>query len=431
MREERKKIKIGITQGDVNGVGYEVILKAFHDLQLNELCTPIVYGSKKYSSDHKKSLEMNNFSLNFINAPSMAKGDRLNLIQCCDDKEELEIGTPTKFSGRAAFESLDAAVNDLLAGKIDAVVTAPINKKNIQGDDFDFPGHTEFLGNKDNGAQGLMFMISDKLKVGVVTGHIPLSDVSTSISEEKILDKLKVMNKSLKRDFNIPKPKIAVLGLNPHAGDNGLLGTEEQDIIISAIQKSNEDKILAHGPFPADGFFGSNQYLKYDAVLAMYHDQGLIPFKALSFGEGVNFTAGLSYIRTSPDHGTGYDIAGEGKADESSIRQAIYAAIDIYNSRNFNDALSVDPLKSNQIKNFQSIHKPRNHAPSKRDGPTPRAEVKKALKQDLKSEVLIIENEEVKSESFSKEKVKIEAVNEVKEEMRKVVEIEVKKEVKE
>ena len=374
MSEVRKKIKIGITQGDVNGVGYEVILKVFYDLQLIELCTPIVYGSKKYSSDHKKNLEMNNFSLNYINAPSMAKEDKLNLIQCCEDKDDLEIGTPTKSSGKAAFQSLDAAVNDLIAGKIDAVVTAPINKKNIQGEGFDFPGHTEFLAKKDNGANGLMFMISDKLKVGVVTGHIPLKDVSSVISEEKILDKLKVMNKSLKRDFNINKPKIAVLGLNPHAGDNGLLGSEEQDVIINAIQKSNEDKILAHGPFPADGFFGSNQYLKYDAVLAMYHDQGLIPFKALSFGEGVNFTAGLSYIRTSPDHGTGYDIAGEGKADESSIRQAIYTAIDIYNSRNFIDEISVDPLKTNQIKNFQPTHKTRNHTPRKRDAPTPRAE---------------------------------------------------------
>lgn len=405
MSEERKKIKIGITQGDVNGVGYEVILKAFYNLELIDLCTPIIYGSKKYSLDHKKSLDMNNFSINYINAPSMAKDNKLNLIQCCDDKKDLEIGKPTHYSGRAAFQSLDAAVNDLLEEKIDAIVTAPINKKNIQGDEFDFPGHTEFLGKKDNGASGLMFMVSDKLKVGVVTGHIPLSDVSSQISEDKILNKLKVMNKSLKRDFNINKPKIAVLGLNPHAGDNGLLGKEEQNIIETAIKNSNEDKILAHGPFPADGFFGSNQYLKYDAVLAMYHDQGLIPFKALSFGEGVNFTAGLSYVRTSPDHGTGYDIAGLGEADESSIRQAIYTAIDIYNSRKFNDELSLDPLKTNQIKNFQSISKTRNQFPRKRENNKPRVEnkseeEKKELLEEGKNKI----QEDIKMDQKSSQK---------------------------
>jgi len=367
MSEKRNKIKIGITQGDVNGVGYEVILKAFQNLELLDLCTPIIYGSKKYSTEHKKNLNIDSFSLNYINAPNLAKDDRLNLIQCCKDDESLEIGIPTDSSGQVAFQALDSAVDDLLANKIDAIVTAPINKKNIQGKDFDFPGHTEFLGKKDNGAQGLMFMISDQLKIGVVTGHIPLKDVASSISVEKILSKLKVMNKSLKRDFNIGKPKIAVLGLNPHAGDEGLLGSEEQDVISDAIRKSNEDKILTHGPFPADGFFGSAQYLKYDAVLAMYHDQGLIPFKALNFGEGVNFTAGLSYIRTSPDHGTGYDIAGKGIADCSSFRQAIYTAIDVYNSRNFNDELTVNPLKINQIKHFQPIQKTRNHVPRKRE----------------------------------------------------------------
>lgn len=367
MSETNDKIKIGITQGDVNGVGYEVILKAFEDSRLIELCTPVIYGSKKYSTAHKKNLNLNDVSFNYIDKIEQARANKANLIQCCDDEEELQLGVPTSASGNAAFQSLDAALKDLVEGKIDAVVTAPINKKNIQGDDFDFPGHTEFLGQKDGGKKGLMFMISEKLKVGVVTGHIPLKDVAGAITEEKILDKLKVMHKSLKRDFNITKPKIAVLGLNPHSGDNGLLGTEEQDVIIGAIQKANDDKILAHGPFPGDGFFGSTQYLQYDAVLAMYHDQGLIPFKALSFGEGVNFTAGLSFIRTSPDHGTGYDIAGRGIADDSSMRQAVYAAIDIYNSRNFNDDLGKDPLKINQIKKFQSSHKPRKPAPRKRE----------------------------------------------------------------
>lgn len=367
MSETNDKIKIGITQGDVNGVGYEVILKAFQDSRLVDLCTPIVYGSKKYSSAHKKNLNLNDFAFNYIDNVDQARSNKANLIQCCDDDEDIQLGVPTPASGKAAFQSLDAALKDLVEGKIDAVVTAPINKKNIQGDDFDFPGHTEFLGQKDGGKKGLMFMISEKLKVGVVTGHIPLKDVAGSISEDKILDKLRVMNKSLKKDFNINKPKIAVLGLNPHSGDNGLLGTEEQDVIIGAIQKANDDKVLAHGPFPGDGFFGSTQYLQYDAVLAMYHDQGLIPFKALSFGEGVNFTAGLSFIRTSPDHGTGYDIAGRGIADDSSMRQAVYAAIDIFNSRNFNEELSKDPLKINQLKKFQSSQKPRNKAPRKKE----------------------------------------------------------------
>lgn len=377
MSEKRSKIKIGISQGDINGVGYEVILKAFRDARLNELCTPIVYGSKKYSSAHKKLNEMEDFNFNYIDNAAAARDNKTNLIQSCNDSEDVQIGVPTPASGQAAFQSLDAAVNDLKEGKIDALVTAPINKKNIQGEEFDFPGHTEFLGQKDGGNKGLMFMISEKLKIGVVTGHIPLKEVAQTITAEKIINKLKVMNQSLKRDFGISKPKIAVLGLNPHSGDNGLLGSEEQDVIIGSIKEANENKILAHGPFAGDGFFGSNQYMKYDAVLAMYHDQGLIPFKALSFGEGVNFTAGLSFVRTSPDHGTGYDIAGKGVADDSSLRQAIYAAIDIFNQRNFNDDISSDPLKANQIKNFQSNNKPRNNGPRR-----PKPPVKEVAKKD-------------------------------------------------
>ena len=340
-----KKIRIGITQGDVNGVGYEVILKAFSDSEILDLCTPIVYGSKKYSSEYKKSLKIDDFSFLNINKAEDAKINKINLIDCCNDSDDLKIGSPTASSGKAAFQSLDKAVDDLISCKIDALVTAPINKNNIQGEGFDFPGHTEFLGQKDGDKKGLMFMISEKLKVGVVTGHIPLQEVARSITVEKIQKKLNVMNNSLKKDFNISKPKIAVLGLNPHAGDNGLLGSEEQEIIINAIQKSCEEGVIAHGPFPADGFFGSNQYVKYDGVLAMYHDQGLIPFKALSFGEGVNFTAGLSFVRTSPDHGTGYDIAGQDKAEASSMRQAIYAAIEIWKNKNLNNNLEKNALK--------------------------------------------------------------------------------------
>ena len=350
MSDKKDKITVGITQGDVNGIGYEVILKAFEDPKMLDLCTPVVYGSKKYSAEHKKNLKMENFPFFFIENPEDAKRNKVNLIESCDDSAELSIGEPTDSSGKAAFESLNKAVDDLTSGKIDALVTAPINKKNIQGDDFDFPGHTEFLSQKDGGNKGLMFMISEKLKVGVVTGHIPLKEVASAISEQKIMDKLKVMNQSLKNDFNISKPKIAVLGLNPHAGDNGLLGTEEQDIVLGALVKAGKEGLVAHGPFPADGFFGSTQHLKYDGVLAMYHDQGLIPFKALSFGERINYTAGLNFVRTSPDHGTGYDMAGQNKADASSMRQAVYLAIDISKRRISNKILFEGALKPQHIK---------------------------------------------------------------------------------
>lgn len=371
MSEKKDKIKIGITQGDVNGVGYEVILKAFNDKTMLDLCTPVVYGSKKYSEDYKKILKLEAFQFNYIDEVKDARKNKVNLVSCCTDDVELSIGEATAASGKAAFESLDAAVNDLLAGKIDALVTAPINKKNIQSDVFEFPGHTEFLGEKDNGNKGLMFMVSEKLKVGVVTGHIPLNNVANSISSDQIIAKLKVMHASLKSDFSITKPKIAVLGLNPHAGDNGLLGTEEQTTIIGAIKSAKTEGVLAHGPFAADGFFGSSQYLNYDAVLAMYHDQGLIPFKALSFGEGVNYTAGLSFVRTSPDHGTGYDIAGKNVADCSSLRQAIYAAIDIVKNRLENKGLLQNALKPQEFKAFEQ----KTRRPSARPEPTskPRA----------------------------------------------------------
>jgi 4-hydroxythreonine-4-phosphate dehydrogenase len=349
MGGEKEKIRIGITQGDVNGIGYEVILKALSDENMLDLCTPIVYGSKRYSTEFKRLLKMDEFSFFFIQKAEDAKSNVVNLIDSCGDEGDLNIGEPTVFSGKAAFQSLNRAVDDLIIGNIDAVVTAPINKKNIQSENFNFPGHTEFLGQKDGGNKALMFMISEKLKVGVVTGHIPLKDVASSISEEKIIKKLRVMSKSLESDFNFSKPKIAVLGLNPHAGDNGLLGREEEDIVKGAVIKACEEGILAHGPFPADGFFGSSQYLKYDGVLAMYHDQGLIPFKALSFGEGVNYTAGLSFVRTSPDHGTGYDIAGQNKADASSMRKAIYSAIDISRNRTLNGALKANALKPQKM----------------------------------------------------------------------------------
>lgn len=376
MSEKRDKIKVGITQGDVNGIGYEVILKAFSDSTMLDLCSPVVYGSKKYSAEHKKNLKMDSFPFFYIDDASDAKRNKVNLVDCCEDIEELSLGTPTKASGKAAFDALDKAVDDLLAGKIDALVTAPINKKNIQGEDFNFPGHTEFLGQKDGDKKGLMFMVSEKLKVGVVTGHIPVKDVADAITQEKIINKLEVMQASLSEDYCITKPKIAVLGLNPHAGDNGLLGKEDLEVVGPAIEAANKKGIIAHGPFPADGFFGSSQYLNYDAVLAMYHDQGLIPFKALSFGEGVNYTAGLSFVRTSPDHGTGYDIAGQNKADASSMRQAVYAAIDICKNRKLNADLKSGALNKEDLKQMNLRQKPyRAKGPSRDSRPVQKEEV--------------------------------------------------------
>lgn len=376
MSEKRDKIKVGITQGDVNGIGYEVILKAFSDSTMLDLCSPVVYGSKKYSAEHKKNLKMDSFPFFYIDDASDAKRNKVNLVDCCQDTEELFLGTPTKASGKAAFDALDKAVDDLLAGKIDALVTAPINKKNIQGEDFNFPGHTEFLGQKDGGKKGLMFMVSEKLKVGVVTGHIPVKEVADAITQEKIINKLEVMQASLVEDYCITKPKIAVLGLNPHAGDNGLLGKEDLEVVGPAIEEANKKGMIAHGPFPADGFFGSSQYLNYDAVLAMYHDQGLIPFKALSFGEGVNYTAGLSFVRTSPDHGTGYDIAGQNKADASSIRQAVYTAIDICKNRKLNSDLKSGALNKEDIKQMNLRQKPyRAKGPSRDSRPVQKEEV--------------------------------------------------------
>lgn len=404
MSDKLDKIKIGITQGDVNGVGYEVILKAFSDSGMLDLCTPVIYGSKKYSNEHKKNLKMDEFSFFVVNKAEDSRDNKVNLIECCDDKVDLNIGEGTFASGKAAFQSLDIAVNDLMDGKIDAIVTAPINKKNIQSDNFDFPGHTEFLGQKDGDTKGLMFMISEKLKVGVVTGHIPLKEVASAISEESILKKLKVMSNSLKMDFSISKPKIAVLGLNPHAGDNGLLGAEEQEVINGAVKKAGDNGVFAHGPFPADGFFGSAQYLKYDGVLAMYHDQGLIPFKALSFGEGVNFTAGLSFVRTSPDHGTGYDIAGEDKADAASMRQAVYAAIDICKNRRMNKGLLANALKPGKVKEpfkkgrpSSDTRKPRREP--RKDTPRPTPRPKPAVEQEAKVDL----DPEVKSTEIVKE----------------------------
>ena len=343
MSEE--KVIVGISQGDINGIGLEVIIKTFLDPQMLELCTPVVFGSNKTASFHRKALNIEDFSFNQIRDVSEINHKRANIINVYEEEVSIELGKQTAIGGQYALKSLEAASYALAQGKIDVLVTAPINKENIQSPDFNFPGHTEYLDEKFGDGNSLMFLVSDTLRVAVVTGHIPVTQVAQALTPEKILKKLHVLNKSLIEDFEIRKPKIAVLGLNPHAGDNGVIGNEEKNIIIPAINKAKEEGLLAYGPYPADGFFGNSTYKNFDAVLAMYHDQGLIPFKTIAFNSGVNFTAGLPIIRTSPDHGTAYDIAGKNIASEESFRRAIYAAIDIYKIRKQYKEISANPLK--------------------------------------------------------------------------------------
>jgi 4-hydroxythreonine-4-phosphate dehydrogenase len=338
------KLKIGISIGDVNGIGLEVIIKTLADARIFDYCTPIVYGHTKVASFHRKALDMGDFSFNVINTPAEAHPKRANMINCWEEDVKIELGETTETGGKYAFISLERATTDLLAGELDALVTAPINKHNIQSDSFHFPGHTEYLQERAGGKDSLMFLVSDDLRVGVVTGHVPVSEIASKISQESIISKLKLMNDSLKKDFWIRKPKIAVLGLNPHAGDNGLIGNEEQTTIIPAIEQAKASGLLVMGPYAADGFFANGAYKNFDAVLAMYHDQGLIPFKHIAFENGVNFTAGLSIVRTSPDHGTAYDIAGKNLASEISFREAMFTAMHIVKNRRESAELAENTL---------------------------------------------------------------------------------------
>jgi len=334
---DNKTYKIGITHGDINGIGYEVIIKSLCDYKILELCTPIVYGLSKAASFHKKCMEVPDFSFQFVKNTEQLSSKRPNLINLYEDEVKIELGTSTKTAGQMAERALYAAGRDLKGRAIDAIVTAPINKDNIQSDKFVFPGQTEFFEHYFGGSENksLMMMVSDQLRIGFVTNHLPINKVSATLNKDLIYNKLEVLNKSLKQDFAISNPTIAVLALNPHAGDNGLIGNEEKEVIQSTIELAFQNHINAFGPFPADGFFASGSYRKFDAVLAMYHDQGMIPFKLLS-GDGVNFTAGLPIVRTSPAHGTAYDIAGKNKADAQSMRNAIYLAIDILRNRERN-----------------------------------------------------------------------------------------------
>lgn len=330
---ETKKLKIGITQGDINGIGYEIILKTLDDARILEFCTPILYGSPKVAAYHRKNLEIT-LNLNLITNAAEANEKRVNIINCNDDEIKVELARSTDEAGKAAYLALEKATQDLKSGAIDALVTAPINKKNIQSDEFTFPGHTEYLEEKfGNKGEALMLMVNDFMRIAVVTGHIPITKVAQAITTEKIVEKIHQLNNALKQDFMLTKPRIAVLGLNPHAGDDGVIGDEEKTIILPAIEKAQQEGIICVGPLPADGFFGASNFHHYDGILAMYHDQGLIPFKALSMDSGVNYTAGLSVVRTSPAHGTAYDKAGQNLANESSFREALYLACDIVNNR--------------------------------------------------------------------------------------------------
>ena len=338
-------VKIGITHGDVNGIGYEVILKMLSDARLLEMFTPVVYGSSKVASYYKKTLDLGEINFHIIRSADQALDGKANLINISNKEIRIELGESTEVAGEMAFLALEQAVDDLKHGRIDALVTAPINKKNIQREDFHFPGHTEYLAQRFQTSNSLMLMVGSGIRIGVVTGHIPLREVSSQITSTLIMEKLRVFSQALKRDFNILKPKIAVLGLNPHAGDHGVLGLEEDEVIIPALQDALNEGILAFGPYPADGFFGSSVFTQFDGILAMYHDQGLIPFKTMSFDQGVNYTAGLPFVRTSPAHGTAYNIAGKNEASPTSFREAVYLAIDLARNRKMFDEASADPLR--------------------------------------------------------------------------------------
>jgi len=340
------KIRVGITQGDSNGVGYEVIIKTLADSRLLDFCVPVVYGSTKVFSYYRKLLNIDQISYNGIGITGDINPKMINIVNCVSDDLRVEPGKSTPDAAQAALRALQTAVADLKRGKIDVIVTAPFNKLTMQGAGFSFPGHTEFFAKSFESKDHLMILISDVLRVGVATGHIPLSEVATSLNKENILHNIRLLDRSMQRDFGIHKPRIAVLGVNPHAGDGGLLGKEEETIILPAITEAQKEGILAFGPYPADGFFGAAVYKRFDAVLAMYHDQGLAPFKALAFHSGVNFTAGLEVVRTSPAHGVAYDIAKEGTVIPDSFREAIYAACDILRCRKRYDESIANPLKS-------------------------------------------------------------------------------------
>jgi 4-hydroxythreonine-4-phosphate dehydrogenase len=345
MSETENKPVIGITHGDINSISYEIITKALADNRIFDFFTPVVYGSSKVASYYRKMLNVSDFAFNLIKKADMANPKRANIININDQEIKIEAGKSTSIAGELALHSLESAIDDLKKGLIDVMVTAPINKYNIQSKDFHFPGHTEYLASKFDAKDFLMLMVSHSIRIGVVTGHIPLREVADTITEELLMRKIKILHQSLLQDFGIRNPRIAILGINPHASDNGLLGTEETKIIKPTIDKAFDAGMMVFGPYPADGFFGSSVFTEFDGILAMYHDQGMLPFKTLAFDSGVNYTAGLPIIRTSPAHGTAYDIAGKDKASAESFRAALYLATDIYNNRRRYAEMTVNPLE--------------------------------------------------------------------------------------
>ncbi|AKA34920.1 4-hydroxythreonine-4-phosphate dehydrogenase PdxA [Flagellimonas lutaonensis] len=345
---EQAKIRLGISVGDLNGIGCEVALKTFEDSRMLDFCTPVLFASNKTISHQKRELSID-INFNGINEASKAIDGKVNVVNVWRESPKIEFGKPTEEGGRYAIKSLRAAVASLKEGAIDVLVTAPINKNNIQAEDFNFPGHTDYLAQELEG-KSLMFMVADTLRVGLLTDHIAVKDVAQAITQKLVREKVSTMMQSLKMDFGIRRPKIALLGINPHSGDNGTIGQEDDKIVKPVITELFDKGHLVYGPYSADSFFGSNLYQNFDAILAAYHDQGLIPFKTLSFGKGVNFTAGLSKVRTSPDHGTAYEIAGQGKADESSFKEAVFTAIQIYRNRKEYIELTKNPLKKQKIR---------------------------------------------------------------------------------
>lgn len=341
-----QKVKLGITQGDYNGVSYEVILKTFSDARMMDHCTPILYGNAKLAAYHKKLLPPSYHAMEFtvIAKADQAADRQFNIIDLTDKELKIDIGLSTELAGEQSRLALERACKDLKSGAIDVLVTAPVNKKNIQSDSFVFPGHTEYLS-QQFGAESLMMMCTDRIRIGIVTNHLALREVPDAITAEVLMRKIHIMHDSLVRDFGIPMPKIAVLALDPHAGDFGVIGNQDMEVVKPAIDEAYKEGILVYGPYPSDGFFGSAEFNHFDGVLALYHDQGLIPFKLMSFTSGVNYTAGLPIIRTSPAHGTGYDIAGKDKASEQSFRNAVYLALDILDHRKEYDELTQDPLQ--------------------------------------------------------------------------------------
>ena len=366
---------VAITPGDTNGVGYEVIMKTFAEPMMCELCTPIIYGNPKTMTYHRKALGIEvNYTV--IQHPDEAREGRLNVLAVNDDELKIDFGQSSKEAGQAALQSLEAAMQGYREGLYDVLVTAPINKHSIQSDEFHFPGHTEYIEERvGEGSKALMILLNDRVRVALATTHLPISEIASHLTTEGILDKVRLLDATMRRDFLITRPRIAVLALNPHAGDDGLLGKEEQEIIQPAIDQANAEHIDAYGPFPADGFFGSAAYEHYDAILAMYHDQGLAPFKVLAMDDGVNFTAGLPIIRTSPDHGTAYDIAGKTLADENSFRQAVYLAIDVWRNRQRYDEAHENPLQ-------KLYHERREDERRDRHRPAPQAPKEEAPKAE-------------------------------------------------